>query len=88
MIQLQINEKSWRIRFKTKCIVLASIGDNQALIIICKGKKDSVYFLSTSAKVSMVYESLVECNVSTFEVRTFIDNKYLLVAANLLGWVF
>ena len=36
----------------------------------------------------MVYESLVECNVSTFEVRPFIDNKYLLVTANLLGGVF
>ena len=33
----------------------------------------------------MVYDSLVECNVPTFEVRPFIDNKYLLIAAILCG---
>ena len=72
--------------FKTKCKVLVSIGDNQASIIGCKGKEGSVYIsIGTSAQVSMVYDSLVECNVPTFEVRPFIDNKYLLVAAILCG---
>ena len=31
----------------------------------------------------MVYDSLIECNVPTFEIRPFIDNKYLLVAVIL-----
>ncbi len=33
----------------------------------------------------MIYDSLVEYNVPTFEVRPFIDNKYLLVAVILCG---
>ena len=71
---------------KTKCKVLVSIGDNQASIIGCRGKEGSVYIsIGTSAQVSMIYDQYVQSNFNTFEVRPFVDNKFLLVAAILCG---
>ena len=69
-----------------KCNILVSIGDNQASIIGCQGKEGSVYIsIGTSAQISIIYNNLVNCNIPSFEVRPFINNKFLLVAAILCG---